>query len=86
MTLEISKMLTLSTGHLTEQAIDYLASLNAPVYRKDGYGYFVYVHWDFDDPALSLLDSLDFAEEQGCDWVMFDSDGPQVDGLTYYEW
>lgn len=87
MTNEIAKMLVLSTGHLTEDACNrYLDDVDA--YRKGEYGWFVYApgFQHFDDVPLSLLDCLGYAQDLGCDWIMFDCDGPSVDGLTYYEW
>jgi len=33
-----------------------------------------------------LLVVLRFALEQGCHWVMFDNDGPEVEGLPLFEW
>ena len=33
-----------------------------------------------------LLVVLRFALEQGCHWVMFDCDGPEVEGLPLFEW
>lgn len=84
---EISKMLTLSTGHLTEEACNtYLATVIS--YPKSEYGWFIYVNTadELEDPPLSLLDCIGFAEEHGCDWIMFDCDGPIMEGLTTYEW
>lgn len=86
MSLEIHKILTLSTGHLTEKACnDYLNDVIA--YPKAEHGWFLYVpDTDLEDAPASLRDCMDFAEKQGCAWLMFDCDGPTVEELLYYEW
>lgn len=88
---EISHMLVLSTGHLTAYACsDFLTNNIGPWSEKHQDGWFVSVQalnndTDCDFP-LSLEGCLEFAIDQGCDWVMFDRDGPKTEELTYYEW
>ncbi len=92
MTYEISKMLTLSTGHLTEEVCNvYLAdTAEGFAYPKGEWGCFVYTATDDDGlPSLrprSLDECLAFAKSVDCDWVMFDCDGPIIPELTCYEW
>lgn len=34
----------------------------------------------------SIMVCIDFARRQGFDFILFDSDGPKVDGLATYDW
>lgn len=81
MTLEISKILTLSTAHITEAT----AKLMEHHCRRDEYGFFMsthYVRW----PSEDLVEVLKFARANGCDYVNLDRDGPVVDELPVYDW
>lgn len=94
--LEISKMLTISTKHITTEANEgilyayydndeYVSTL---VYSKDGYGWFIYIDEDFEKKTNPecLKNCMRFARENGCNWLCLDSDGPVVNGLPVYEW
>lgn len=100
--LEISKMLTISTAHVTEDICERLAAradhdprYNIPfvVYRKDEFGYFIYVTKDTLEDALKegscpevLLDVVKFAVKHGCKLLCLDRDGPTVPELKTHEW
>lgn len=99
--MSVRKFLDLSTGHLTEQTREWIdANLirvpyGAAVFATYGtfalangeYGWFVYVPTE--PAALQVPDDLAtcirFAEDQDCDWLLFDTDGGRVDGLAFYE-
>ena len=89
---EIAKMLVLSTGHLTPHACNSFLPGYRHAYEKSDYGWFVFVPTDEtpiedgDELPGCLIDCLKFADTQGCQWVMFDQDGPREDSLPYYEW
>lgn len=100
--LEISKMLTVSNAHLTQDDVRYLEwvgnsnSGDLVTYKKsfcgiDGeevYGWFVYVPDDLNELRLSenLKCILTFAKSYECDWICFDRDGCVIKELDTYDW
>lgn len=89
--VETETLLVLSTGHLTESCCNrFLSDHDGPWHEKADYGWFVHVEathrWDLELIPMSLLDCIDFAADNNCEWIMFDRDGPQEDQLTYYDW
>ena len=98
MGLEISKVLCANTAHISQQTADELIwnrhTFSHPIYPKENncgesYGWFV-LTCDLEDEQYNIPDDLweamKFAEENGCDWLNLDADGPIVDGLKTYEW
>lgn len=93
--LEINKILTLSTGHLTNKTCNtwlpqMIESTAIPAYEKGEFGWLVFAWSDsssLDEPDYpnDLRVCLAFAQEHDCLWVNFDADGPIVDGLPVYE-
>ena len=89
---EITKMLVLSTGHLTRYACNTFLEEYPYAYPQDEWGYFVCLPTDelplSDEHNLPacLIDCMKYADAQGCDWIMFDSDGPLIEELPDYEW
>lgn len=95
--LEIGRHLTLSTMHLlwtTTLEIDRWIELDPsdrPIAVADThYGWFVAAKVQAHDGSSTVPDDLlavlRFAQDQGCDYVLFDRDGPFVDGLPAFEW
>lgn len=93
--LEITKMLTISTTHLTEDDAVYLVRAcnwddinELVVYEKGDYGWFVYIPNDLNEYNLSenLKYILAFAKNNECDWICFDEDGCVVKELNTYDW
>lgn len=103
-TLEISKMLTVSTAHVSQTTasmlpvrasdMDNLEALHewSPSFaREDGWLFFVIsdieaLRLSYEGAPKDLFDVVLFAHEHGCEWLMFDSAGPVVEGLFQYEW
>ena len=92
--MEISKMLTLSTAHITEGTAQLLQEtpdtdvLGIPVYEKSEYGWFIYLS-SIPDVIFShlpkdLQDILSLAKDVGCDVVCLDCDGPALSYLEVY--
>ncbi|USM11459.1 hypothetical protein vBCbaSRXM_14 [Citromicrobium phage vB_CbaS-RXM] len=85
MSLEIAKVLILSTRHIEPESIERLECLST-VFQCD-YGALlstsatVPAKWPEDIQTVK-----DFAREQGCDYVMWDRDGPEIDELPKYDW
>lgn len=95
MKLEISKMLTLSTSHIkkeTSNDLDHGNGVDIVYFKKDDYGYFIYVGEEvqsivdytetYDDLRMIML----FAYSVGCTWICLDCDAETIDALKTYEW
>lgn len=97
--MEITMMLVLGTGHITETTAEMLnealrddADFPVSLYGKGKYGWFLNVLNDLSEVeehrwmTPDLFQVLTFARAQGCDWVMLDRDGDIIDELPSYEW
>ena len=92
-TLEIDKMLTISSRHVsadTKDLLDQAADDNEedpmpPVYEKQGYGWFVACDPDneetWDNYPADLVQCMKLARNNGCFWLCLDADGPRVETL-----
>lgn len=91
--LEIHNLLTLSTGHLEQRW--FLRDL--PGASMTRYGMLLWVPDDIDESLLgcpagapdhdpTIVAVRRFAREHGCDWILFDADGPMVQGLQFWNW
>lgn len=96
--LEITKMLTLSTAHISydtatklDAAVSHQQFGACVVYNKDSYGWFIYI----DSNALAesrngvptdLLACIELALAEGCAVLCLDADANEVDELPCYEW
>lgn len=101
-TLEIAQMLVLSTCHIAEATADLLPILDGPVRaaaptwwpaftRHEGWLFHVIPEpiWfedKYGDAPKDLRDVIAYAKAHGCTWLMFDRDGPIVEGLYQYDW
>ena len=95
--MEISKMLTISTAHITEKVLEQMDNEciwdnpNFPViYSKFGYGYFVHIPDEdiielYPDTPYVLYKVMQLAKDNGCEWLCIDTDGEVIDGLKTYE-
>lgn len=90
--LEISRILTVSTSHITEYAYERLLSEDCllTAYQKGSCGLFVYLPEKLDGFFQTVLSSVTavmaLAKVNECNMVCFDSDGPIVSRLPVYEW
>ena len=92
--LEISKMLTLSTAHITKDTNRLLANepyadgIQLSVFTKADFGYFIYVNDNLENRNIpgDLKVCLELAKENGCKWLCLDCDGDTVEGLEEYDW
>ena len=95
--LDISKMLTMSTGHIswsTAKRLDEECSADGStlsmfpvVYKKGDVGWFIYVG-DGEDEEVpdDLARCIKLAKLNKCDWLCLDRDADVVDTLDVYEW
>lgn len=88
--MESHNMLALSTGHLTEETADELMTIDGIIaYEKGEFGFFVYVPDDdeeFHDQPADIHECIEFAHNNGYDWIMFDRDVETINELPVYEW
>lgn len=88
----ISRILTVSTSHITDYAYEQLISEDCPlaVYEKGDCGLFVYLpdkpDGFFQTAPASVAAVMAFAKTNGCNMICFDSDGPVMSKLPVYEW
>ena len=88
-TLEIYKMLTISTAHITGPTAELLEELDAPaVYNKSEHGWFIYLNNLNDNVSIpeDLTQVIQFAKEKGIAILCLDCDADTVDDLPTYEY
>lgn len=90
-----SKMMNLSTAHISEETAIWLQEGNHPsliFYTKSVYGFWIMVppeqeDWgNISDVPDELRTILHYANEHCCAWFMLDYDYDQVDGLPTFDW
>lgn len=95
----VLKMLELSTAHITENTAkwidDNVISQRSRTlgddeyiiaYPKHVYGWFIPLGQSFDAAPGDLKKVVEKAEELKCQWIMFDRDADEVNGLKTYNW
>ena len=91
---DITKMVTISTGHIKESTVEFLDnSLILSIYRTP-YNYTIWIENDtknyFEDCKTEIPNDLwaciMFAHNLDCQWLCLDGDGEIVDELPVYEW
>jgi hypothetical protein len=93
----IVQMLDISTAYIKEETARWLEreGTSGPcpivVYDKADYGWWVHVPSDWNNQTVpnvpgDLLAVMTYAKAKGCSWVMFDSDGEEVEDLPKYDW
>ena len=87
--LEIDRMLTLSTAHVTKGTAALLdaGKVDLASYKTE-YGWFIHLPdflSEYDIPS-DLKACAKFAKKHGCIWLHFDRDADTVDELSKYGW
>ncbi len=90
--MEITKCLTISTAHVTENTAQKLSrdpntnELGLCVYEKGEHGYWIVVpDYRVVIPA-DLAACLELARKNDCRWLCLDRDGEEVHELPTYDW
>jgi hypothetical protein len=78
----ISRLITLSTVHITPATLNNIAA-HVCSYANE-YGAFVWVDEGLDDAPNDLQELIQFARKQNADWIKLDADAPAVEGLATY--
>lgn len=94
--MEISKMLTVSTAHISKETAELLENetKDLVVYKKENYGWFIHVlslDWENDledylNIPYDLKNILCFTINNGCEWLCLDRDGEIINDLNVYDW
>lgn len=92
--MEITKMLTLSTVHISKETAEMLDCIEGRydvpliVFNKDDCGWFIHVSDGFEEENMShdLKKCLLFAKDLGCKWLCLDCDGEVLDYLEKFDW
>lgn len=97
MKLEIDRTLVCTTAHLTEednQALFY-ETTGLVVYEMGEYGWMVLARPVNPDASPDSVDRqhsdnlerlLQFARDRDCEWVRFDRDASEIEGLQTFNW
>jgi len=93
---EIRRFLVLSTSHIREETAKRLDLTPATAWPCAGgpygsYGWFLYAHDENagvgeDRIPDDLFAVMTWVRTQGCDYLLLDCDGEEVDELPRYEW
>jgi hypothetical protein len=94
MALEIEKVLTISTAHLSPETAKVLTEENSfgwIVFPKGDIGWFIYTAKQIDvldppDTPTDLLQCVLLARANDCAWLCLDRDAGRVMGAPTYEW
>ncbi len=97
--MAVFNYMELSTAHITEGAAGFLNSIYLTeksgliVYKKDEYGWFVWVPDDMSDGYYnkklipeSLWRCIKYASENNCGYLMLDASAEIIEDLPEYEW
>lgn len=88
-------LLSLSTGHITEETAKILENYDFPlvVHRKEddheAYGFFLLVPDGLLDPSElpeCIQDIIIYAKALECDWINLDRDADVIPDLPVYDW
>lgn len=83
--------LDISTAHLSPETIDVLDMSQIEAWPVSGGrmrdGYFIYAHDEDSENNIpdDLWNCCVKAREMECEYIMFDRDAPELDGLATYE-
>ena len=95
--MEVSRMITMSTGHVSEETANMLQDKNNTiplgVYEKADFGWFIYMPTEKTEDA-NILKELPkdlamifmFARHSMFEVICLDCDGDDIEGLPIYEW
>ena len=98
--MEIARMLTISTAHISKETADLLAGnypielvpvweMSVGIYAKEEYGWYIYFSLaEHIHPSMpeDLAACLHLARQYQCSVLCLDNDGDVVEGLPVYDW
>ena len=90
--MDITKCLTISTGHVSKETVRFLMKQDGPlaVYPKGEVGFWIYCSDTEDNRGRDIPDDLFqcmmLAKKNDCCWLCIDRDGGFTPELKVYEW
>ena len=91
--MDISKMLTISMAHITEETDNELQHNPDKFeelfyYNEDWWGYMMQIppHTTLEDIPEDLRMCIELARQNDCEWLQLDCDGEEVPELPTYDW
>ena len=95
--MEISRMLTINTCHITERTAAMLNStpsrIPLPIYPKGEFGWFIYLDnytinqkEQIREIPSELWNCLMLVKRKECNWLCLDCDGEEIDELQGFDW
>lgn len=95
--LDIAKMVTISTAHITAETVKLMDNTASILHREliifnTGFGWIIYcntLNYGAINESLvpdDLLACMKFACKNACEWLRLDSDAEMVDELPTYDW
>lgn len=95
----VRRLLDLSTGHLPAAVCLTLSGFDGVVAYRTDYGWLLWVpghgedvdlvndhNADYDEIPAEVTAVQRYARALGCDYVLFDQDGPLNDDLKHWDW
>lgn len=91
----ITKCMEISTAHITEDTanklgdVDTRGNITLSIYDKEEFGWWIFIDGCMnqnDSIPDDLLRCIQYAKEEGCDWLCLDCDGEIIDELPTYDW
>lgn len=99
--IEIEKMITVSSAHVTQDTFDRLMNdpdcdeIGLPIYEKVGpnggesFGMYIYID-SYEKRQAGIPDDLmaliKIAQDNDCSIICLDCDGQELENCTLYEW
>lgn len=91
----ITKCMEISTNHITEDTanklrdIDTRGNIALSIYDKEEFGWWIFIDYRMkrnDSIPDDLWRCIQYAQENGCNWLCLDCDAEVVDELPSYDW
>jgi len=73
-TVEVNKMLNLSTAYITEKTNDFIIKEDIPTFQSE-YGFVIHVGMVNADCPQDLQNCINIAKKNGCEYLILDRDG-----------
>lgn len=91
--LEIVRTMICSTKHATAEEAEEFDIGPSGASMSGAHGWLLWVGWEDgdvssqpDNPSPGLAGAIAVARRNGCAYLLFDSDGPTLDGVPGYDW
>lgn len=83
--MEISKMLTISTAHISQETVKFINNNNIASFSGE-YAWIIYTKDNTEILPNDLKEAVRIANNKKCDWLRLDCDGEILNNLKQFEW